>query len=138
MTAIDDILAKYPDDEVSAALPVLYIAAIAVPVEQMPPALKNKVQQAMAVIGLNSVTNAEEVAVAIARYCVERKVNAAILAEIANHYQQGRTADILRNAASASSDEARKFVGADPVKTAPAEKVKSTAAPVKAKRGLKK
>lgn len=137
MSALDDILAKYPDDEVSAALPVIYLASVAAPLEQLPPKLRAKIAQAMQVLGLQSAASAEDVAEAIAIYCVKRPVNPAILLEIASTYQQGRTADLLRSAAASVDTAAVKLVGGDTSLTAPPEK--QPAAPVvKAKRGLKK
>jgi hypothetical protein len=136
VSALDDILAKYPDDEVSAALPVIYIAGVAAPLEELSPRLQQKITQAMNVLGIATASTAEEIAQAIAVYCVKRQVNPALLLEVASTYQQGRTADILRSAAG-HADEAMKLVAAETVKNAPAERVLAPP-PVKAKRGLKK
>lgn len=136
MSALDDILAKYPHDEVSAALPVIYLAGVAAPAEDLPPKLRAKIARAMHIIGVEGATSADEVAGAIARYCVSRPVNPAILIEVASTYQQGRTAEILRHAA-AGVDEAVKLVGGEVARAAPPEK-KPHGPVVKAVRGLKK
>lgn len=136
MSALDDILAHYPEDEVSAALPVIYLAGAGAALEDIPPKLQQKINQAMKVMGVDKATSPEEVAVAIAAYCVRRQVNAALLQEIANTYQQNRTADILRTAAE--EVEAVKLTGGTELaKAAPTEKAAGTPK-VKAKRGLKK
>ena len=136
MTALEEILAKYPTDEVDAILPVVWISAAAAPLDQISPQLNQKIAQSMSVMGIKRSSSPEDVAMAIAKYCVEKRINASILLEISTTYQEKHTSQILQ-AAAAHVDEAAKVTGAQPVKTAPPPRLKKPPA-VKAKRGLKK
>ncbi|OGQ13604.1 MAG: hypothetical protein A2138_00555 [Deltaproteobacteria bacterium RBG_16_71_12] len=138
MNTLDQILSRYPAEDVKAAAPVIAVLGLlAAPVNEIPPPVLTKLLKAADTVGLKPGASMEETALAIDAYCQRAEVNPELLSEIALTYRDKEVQGAL-NTAAARRTKALKAVGAKATPTAPKVQKKKAEAKVKASRGLKK
>lgn len=139
MNTLDEILAKYPPDDVKAAAPVIAVMGlIAVPVEDIPRPVLAKLLKAAETVGIKEGAGPEQTISAINDYCQRAEVNPELLQEIALTYRDKEIQKTL-NVAAERRKTAMKAVGSKAnTEKVPKASEKKASAKVKATRGLKK
>ncbi len=138
MNTLDEILSRYPAGDVKAAAPIIAVLGLlAVPADEIPPAVLAKLLKAADVVGLKPGDNPEQTITAINDYCQRAEVNPELLQEIALTYRDKEIQKTLAVAAERRKT-ALKAVGSKTTDKAPKAEQKKPTAKVKATRGLKK
>lgn len=139
VNTLDEILSKYPAEDVKAAAPIIAVMGLlAVPADEIPPPVLAKLLKAAEVVGLKTGDGPEQTVLAINAYCERAEVNPDLLSEIAVTYRDKGIQETL-NVAAARRKTAMKAVGAKPnAEKVPKAQEKKASAKVKATRGLKK
>lgn len=139
MNTLDEILSKYPPEDVKAAAPIIAVMGLlAVPVDEIPPPVLARLLKAAETVGLKEGAGPEQTIAAINDYCQRAEVNPELLQEIALTYRDKEIQKTL-NVAAERRKTAMKAVGTkNTTEKVPKAQEKKAAAKVKATRGLKK
>lgn len=139
MNTLDEILSKYPTEDVKAAAPIIAVLGLlAVPADEIPPPVLAKLLKAAATVGIKEGAGPEQTISAINDYCQRAEVNPELLQEIALTYRDKEIQKTL-NVAAERRKTAMKAVGSKAnTEKVPKASEKKAAAKVKATRGLKK
>ncbi|MCC7073857.1 MAG: hypothetical protein IT383_21295 [Deltaproteobacteria bacterium] len=139
MNTLDEILSRYPAEDVKAAAPIIAVLGLmAVPVDEIPPLVLAKLLKAAQTVGLKEGDGPEQTINAINDYCQRTQVNPELLQEIALTYRDKEIQKTL-NVAAERRKTAMKAVGSKTdTEKVPKASEKKASAKVKATRGLKK
>jgi hypothetical protein len=139
VNTLDEILSKYPTEDVKAAAPIIAVLGLlAVPADEIPPPVLAKLLKAAATVGIKEGAGPEQTISAINDYCQRAEVNPELLQEIALTYRDKEIQKTL-NVAAERRKTAMKAVGSKAnTEKVPKASEKKAAAKVKATRGLKK
>lgn len=139
VNTLDEILSKYPAEDVKAAAPIIAVMGLLVmPPDEIPRPVLAKLLKAAETVGLKEGDGPEQTILAINAYCERAAVNPELLSEIALTYRDKEIQKTL-TVAAARRKTAMKAVGSKAnTEKVPKAQEKKASAKVKASRGLKK